>query len=266
MANRRMFSLKIVDSAKFLKMPPSTRLLYYDLCMRADDDGVVEGFNVLRMTGSTEDDLKVLVAKDFIKVLNEDLVSYVTDWKEHNKIRADRKVDSIYKDLLLQVLPDVKLLEPKQRADSKKKNKDCTPSENNLDVQRTDNGRHRIGKDRIGKDRIGKDRIGEDGQSSINFSNEEVFKHFEKCGFMITPLLLETISADIEIYGSKNMMDAATESMERGKINNYKYVIGILQNWQTEGRKEEHNGTTGKPTKNIESEGPQYNFDSLYGK
>ena len=102
--------------------------------------------------------------------------------------------------------------------------------------------------------------------SSINFSNEEVFKHFEKCGFMITPLLLETISADIEVYGSKNMMDAATESMERGKINNYKYVIGILQNWQTEGRKEEHNGTTGKPTKNIESEGPQYNFDSLYGK
>ena len=135
MANRRMFSLKIVDSARFLKMPPSTRLLYYDLCMRADDDGIVEGFNVLRMTGSTEDDLKVLVAKDFIKVLNEDLVSYVTDWKEHNKIRADRKVDSIYKDLLLQVIPDVKLLEPKQRADLKKKNKDCTPSENNLDVQ-----------------------------------------------------------------------------------------------------------------------------------
>ena len=266
MAQRRMFSLKIVDSARFLKMPPSTRLLYYDLCMRADDDGVVEGFNVLRMTGSTEDDLKVLVAKDFIKVLNEDLVSYVTDWKEHNKIRADRKVDSIYKDLLLQVLPDVKLIEPKQRADLKKKNKDCTSSKNNLDVQWSDNGQHRIGKDRIGKDRVGKDKIGEDGQSSINFSNEEVFKHFEKCGFMITPLLLETISADIEIYGSKNMMDAATESMERGKINNYKYVIGILQNWQTEGRKEEHNGTTGKPTKNIESEGPQYNFDSLYGK
>lgn len=261
MAQRRMFSLKIVDSARFLKMPPSTRLLYYDLCMRADDDGVVEGFNVLRMTGSTEDDLKVLVAKDFIKVLNDDLVSYVTDWKEHNKIRADRKIDSMYKDLLLQVLPDIKLLEPKKRADLKKNNNACSTDENNLDVQWTNNGQHRIGKDRLGKDKLGKDKIGENsGQSSINFSNEEVFKYFEKCGFMISPLLLEKISGDIEIYGSKNLMDAATESMERGKLNNYKYVIGIVQNWQTEGRKEDKNGSTSKPTKNTESEEPKYNF------
>lgn len=152
MAQRRMFSLKIVDSAKFLKMPTSTRLLYYDLCMRADDDGVVEGFNVLRMTGATEDDLKVLVSKEFIKVLNEDLVSYILDWTEHNKIRADRKVNSIYKDLLLQVIPNAKLLEPKERADSKKNgnNKESL-------VQRTSDGQPQDG---IGKDRLGKDSIG----------------------------------------------------------------------------------------------------------
>ena len=59
MAQRRMFPIKIIDSAKFLKMPVSSRLLYYDLGMRADDDGVVEAFNVIRMTGATEDDLKV---------------------------------------------------------------------------------------------------------------------------------------------------------------------------------------------------------------
>lgn len=259
MAQRRMFSLKIVDSAKFLKMPSSTRLLYYDLCMRADDDGVVEGFNVLRMTGASEDDLKILVAKDFLKVLNEDLVSYVTDWKEHNKIRADRKVDSIYKNLLLQVLPNVKLIEPKQRADLKKKNKDCTSNESNW----TSNGQSKdgLGEDRIGKDSLGKDKIGQDSSSSINFSNEEIFKHYEKCGFISTPILLETISADVEVYGSKNMMDAATESMKRGKINNYNYVLGILQNWQTEGRKEDKNGTTSEFTKNTESEEQNYNFN-----
>ena len=70
MASRRMFSIKMIDSAKFLKMPSSTRLLYYDLGMRADDDGVVEAFNVLRMTGATEDDLRILVAKNYIKILN----------------------------------------------------------------------------------------------------------------------------------------------------------------------------------------------------
>lgn len=255
MAQRRMFSLKIIDSARFLKMPPSTRLLYYDLCMRADDDGVVEGFNVLRMTGSTEDDLKVLVAKDFIKVLNEDLVSYVTDWTEHNKIRADRKVDSIYKDLLLQVLPDVKLLEPRKRADLKRKNE----TQNNLDVQLTDNGQHRIGKDRLGQDSIGKDRTVEDNsQSSVVSSNIEVFKHFEKCGFLINARLIDFIAADIEIYSAQWLMDAADLAVERGKIN-YKYVQGILQNWLSEGRNED--GTSSKSNKDNGNEKPKYNFE-----
>ena len=31
MADRRMFSLKIVDTDKFIDMPVSARILYYDL-------------------------------------------------------------------------------------------------------------------------------------------------------------------------------------------------------------------------------------------
>ena len=42
MAERRMFSKTITNSARFLMMPPSARLLYYDLGMAADDDGVVD--------------------------------------------------------------------------------------------------------------------------------------------------------------------------------------------------------------------------------
>lgn len=272
MAQRRMFSLKIIDSARFLKMPSSTRLLYYDLCMRADDDGIVEGFNVLRMTGSTEDDLKVLVAKDFIKVLNEDLVSYILDWKEHNKIRADRKVNSIYKDLLVQVMPDVELLEPRKRADSKIKEDACTDEQNNWtsDGQTTDG----IGEDRIGEDRISKDSVGEDkidkNLSSVVHSNIEVFKHFEKCGFMVSSMLMEKIAADIEIYGTKNLMDAATEAMERGKLNNYKYVIGIVQNWQTEGRKEKSKDNKFEPNPKTAGfnnfEPREYDYDDLEKK
>lgn len=151
MAQRRMFSIKVIDSAKFLKMPSSTRLLYYDLGMRADDDGIVEAFNVLRMTGATEDDLKVLVSKGYIKVLNEDLVSYITDWQEHNKIRADRKIDSMYKDLLLQIMPEVNLLESKERADRKKKTWGDVGTSHG---QPTDG----IGQDRLGQDRSGQVR------------------------------------------------------------------------------------------------------------
>lgn len=183
MAERRMFSKRIIESARFLRMPASSRLLYFDLGMRADDDGVVEAYTVIRATGATEDDFKILVAKNFLKVLNEDMVSYITDWSENNRIRPDRKVDSIYKGLLIQVLPDVELVEKRERADYKtskityrvrnvdekavnteQKNLGCmdwTTSGQPTDNQRTTNGRHRIGKDRIGKDRIGKSSIGE---------------------------------------------------------------------------------------------------------
>jgi hypothetical protein len=41
MAQRRMFSLKIIDSDLFLDMPSSSQLLYFHLAMRGDDDGFV---------------------------------------------------------------------------------------------------------------------------------------------------------------------------------------------------------------------------------
>ena len=40
MAERRMFAKSVIGSARFLKMPPTSRLLYYDLGMQADDDEI----------------------------------------------------------------------------------------------------------------------------------------------------------------------------------------------------------------------------------
>ena len=102
MAERRMFAKSVIGSARFLRMPPSSRLLYYDLGMAADDDGVVEAFSIMRTTGAVEDDLKVLVSKGFVTVLNEDLVAYIVDWSKNNQIRKDRYQPSIYQNLLVQ--------------------------------------------------------------------------------------------------------------------------------------------------------------------
>lgn len=154
MADRRMFSKRVIDSARFLKMPCSTQLLYFHLGLHADDDGIVEAYTIMNSTGCTEDDLKILVAKGFVYVLNEDLVSYITDWRENNKLRADRKTDSIYQDLLLQILPDVEILHPTQRADAKKAKK---PQPQHFPWPSNGQPVDGIGKDRIGKDRIGKD-------------------------------------------------------------------------------------------------------------
>ena len=92
MANRRMFSKVITSSTRFLKMPVSSQNLYFHLGMNADDDGVVEAFPIMNMIGANEDDLKVLVAKEFVTVLNNDWVSFINDWLENNNIRADRKM------------------------------------------------------------------------------------------------------------------------------------------------------------------------------
>lgn len=143
MASRRMFSLTVINSARFLRMPIDSQTLYFHLGMRADDDGIVEAFPVLRLVGSAEDNLHVLAAKGFVRVLNEDLVTHITDWHEHNLIRADRKVDSIYKGLLVQVLPGVTLIEPRPRADTGKST--GRPTDNQRPAQ------GRVGKDSIGK-------------------------------------------------------------------------------------------------------------------
>lgn len=102
-AERRMFSKSIVNSARFLRMPQSSRLLYYDLGMAADDDGIVEAFTVIRTTGAAEDDLRVLAAKGFVTVLNDDLVSFIQDWNVNNQLRKDRYHPSLYAELLVKL-------------------------------------------------------------------------------------------------------------------------------------------------------------------
>ena len=172
MAQRRMFSKRIVESARFLKMPPSTQALYFHLGLHADDDGVVEGYNVMMQTGATEDDLKILVAKNFVTVLNDDLVTYINDWRENNRIRADRKVDSIYKDLLLKMLPDIEIQHAKARADTGKRTgvKRIEDNGRPLDNQRTTNGPHSLGQSRSGQVSLGQVR------SSSSVEDEPVDK------------------------------------------------------------------------------------------
>lgn len=143
-----MFSNRIANSARFLQMPAESQLLYFHMVLRADDDGVVESYPLIKLLGMAPDNFKVLLAKSFIKQLNEDQVIVITDWLEHNVIRADRKVDSIYKNLLIEKAPDLKLIEPKPRSDVEDNSK-------RLGGQSTDG----ISQVRLGKVRLGKDSI-----------------------------------------------------------------------------------------------------------
>src|ERR1700682_4149480 len=96
MAQRRMFSAQIVSSDDFLEMPLTSQALYFHLGMSADDDGFVSPRKVLRMTGAGEDDLKVLIAKNFV-IRFPSRVIVVTHWKQNNYLRTDRYTPTIYK-------------------------------------------------------------------------------------------------------------------------------------------------------------------------
>ncbi len=124
MSDRRMFSKRIVESSRFLKLPDNVQNLYFHLMMNTDDDGIVEAFTVLRICGATMEDLEQLEAAGLVCRLNDDLVAYMEDWREQNTLRADRKKDSIYLDLLRRKRPDVQVLEKKARSDSKTRKED----------------------------------------------------------------------------------------------------------------------------------------------
>lgn len=204
MAERRMFSKRLTNSARFIKMPSSTQNLYFHLGLNADDDGVVEAFSIMNQIGATEDDLKVLVAKGFVIVLNDDLVSYIVDWRENNKIRADRKVDSIYKDLLLKVIPEVQLLESKERADRKKEEMDVigtSQKKEDIEISTFENGTsHGQPMDSIGQVRLGQDNDRLDINNKINIFNKTREKIEKEYGIIVLDKKLEELYSKMLNY------------------------------------------------------------------
>ena len=90
MAARRMFAKTIIDSDAFIEMPLSAQALYFHLAMRADDDGFINNHkNIQRMVGASDDDLKLLIANNFIITFESGIV-VIKHWKVHNYIQSDR--------------------------------------------------------------------------------------------------------------------------------------------------------------------------------
>lgn len=93
-----MFAKTIIDSDAFLDMPLSTQALYFHLSMRADDDGFLNNpKKVQRMVGCSDDDLKILIGKNFL-IPFESGVVVIKHWRIHNYIRSDRYKETVYKE------------------------------------------------------------------------------------------------------------------------------------------------------------------------
>lgn len=155
MANKRMFTMKIVDSDAFLDMPVSAQLLYFHLGMRADDDGFVDRpKRVMKDIGVNEDDLKILIAKKFILTFDNGLL-VIKHWRMHNTLSKNRYHETQYleeKRMLLlkdngayslttgKPIDDTRLLEMSERQSVKQNNKideQKTNKRRTIDEQKT---------------------------------------------------------------------------------------------------------------------------------
>lgn len=153
MAQKRMFTMKIVDSDAFLDMPATTQCLYFHLNMRADDDGFIGNpKRIMKIIGASEDDLRLLIAKRFVLTF-EDGVIVIKHWRMHNTLSRDRYAETSYTDekkmLLLKdngsysltggnPIDDTRLIERSGRQTQQRRNKDATKthSDKGLDIDK----------------------------------------------------------------------------------------------------------------------------------
>ena len=196
MAERRMFAKTIIDSDAFLEMPISARLLYYDLSMRADDDGFVNSpKKIMKFIGATNDDMNILIARKFVLAFDNGIV-VIKHWRIHNYIRKDTYNETPY-------LEQKAMLELDEKKAYRLKN-----SESQLLVDET---RTQV---RLGKD-------------SIDY--REIYEFYENQIGILNPVDYEKLDKLIDKYGEDKVKDAInTASDNNGKSINY--IKSILTN------------------------------------
>ena len=90
MAQKRMFDKLITNDDNFLEMPNSTQALYFHLSMNADDDGFVNNWkSIMKITGTKEDDLKILISKSYLIPFDSGII-VIKHWRINNYLRGDR--------------------------------------------------------------------------------------------------------------------------------------------------------------------------------
>jgi len=174
MSDKRMFSKQIVESDAFLDMPLSTQALYFHLGMAADDDGFINApKRIQRSIGASDDDLKLLMAKNFI-IPFESGVVVIKHWKINNYIRADRKRETAYLEEMSKLV--IKENGSYRLATDRQVTGKC-PSSGSIDKYRLD------------KNRLDKSSCYKGGEKLINRLTEEesdyLFNHYEDADRLI---------------------------------------------------------------------------------
>lgn len=228
-ANRRMFSRDVVMTDDFLDLPPTTKALYFFLNLEADDDGFVGNpKTIMRLVGTTKEDMKLLIEGNYVLLFNSGVV-VITDWTEHNSIRKDRKKPTRFAEEMQQIA----LVE----GNKYQWLSDVQPTDNQLTTKCQTNGC--IGEDRIGEDRVGEDRVGEVREEKqptpatpFNQDFANLYKSFEQeTGKALSPLQMEDLQYMLEDFNADVILEALKEAVNQGKAN-FAYIKAILNRWK----------------------------------
>ncbi|MBC2318755.1 DnaD domain-containing protein [Listeria booriae] len=232
MAQRRMFSKNITDTDAFVDMPLSSQCLYFHLNMSADDDGFVDSVKkIKRVIGASDDDLKILMAKQFLIPFDTGIV-VIRDWKIHNYIRGDRYRETVHQEEKSQLSMDsskryTKVAEQVQPHV-------IPPDIPNADQRET---QVRLGKDRLGKDSIGKISIDYEEEKTIHNNNPDYSSSiaaWEAVYGFPNAVVLKDIQEAIDEMTDSLVIEAirrtSLEQIERKGA--WRYTRAILNNWK----------------------------------
>ena len=212
MAERRMFAKTIIDSDAFLDMPLSTQALYFHLSMRADDEGFINNpKKIQRMIGASDDDLKLLVVKNFIIPFETGIV-VIKHWKIHNYIRCDRFKETVYQE-------EKALLEIKENKAYTIGIPNGRQATYQMDTQ------VRLGKDSIGKDSI--DIIDAESSPPKN-AKPKKHKYGEYNNVLLTDDELNKLKAEYSDW-EQRIENLSSYVASTGK--SYKSHYATIRNW-----------------------------------
>lgn len=236
MADRRMFSNTIIDSDAFLDMPATAQLLYFHLCMRADDEGFINNpKRIMRDTRCSDDDIKMLIAKKYVLPFESGVI-VIRHWRLHNYIRKDRKKPSTCEEKNLICLNDngvYELLSDDHHDSCQKVVRQltdmCQPCANHVPTK----WQRSIGKNRIDKNKSVECRLEDEDNRQTDGLSQNLLDFYQDNIEILTPFKVDDLQSMLEDFGEEWLRKAMEKlaGCEVSKRNN-RYLRGILNGWK----------------------------------
>lgn len=229
MKEHRMFSLFVIDSDAFLDMPLSAQAIYFHLCMRADDDGFVNNpKKIQRMIGGSEDDYKLLVAKQFLIPFDTGVI-VIKHWRLHNTIRKD-----MYKKTLC--TQEAAMIEADGSKVYQIKEGNVTGTVRIRNVSVTDTARERdenvsLREEKLREDNLSKDKIDSKCGNKGGMGGKEIIQN-SSCSIPVKEKLIEFLRYREEIkkpYPESSLRILVKETFQQEQRHDTDAIVKLIE-------------------------------------